>query len=45
MALKINCTFSCNIANITNKGLLVSKYSPFRNLIDKNGALKDFDTD
>ena len=45
MALEIKCTFSCNIANITNKGLLVSKYSPFRNLIDKNGALKDFDTD
>lgn len=45
MAITIDCTFSCNLANTTNKGKLVSKYSAFRNLIDKNGALVDFDTD
>lgn len=42
--LSISCTSYYNIAERPTKGKLVYKYAPFRNLVDKHGRLKDFDT-
>lgn len=43
--LTLNCSFYASLADEVIQGDLVSKYAPFRNLIDKNGTLKDFETD